>query len=305
MKLKKIISGFIAVITVIAMISVWGCREPLTGIYSAGGYISRTDYPLSEASVLRASQKFNKIYDDYLSGMNVYYAVVPDKNYFIAGQNGYAALDYAVMLDMLRQNLKEMSYIDIFDTLSIESYYYTDIHWRQEKIIPTAEKLLDGMGSGRADVISYTENRLYPFRGSYYNDYAGAEPETLIYLTGGSIDGATVYNHTSEDRCAVYDPDKSADDENYGYNIFLSGPVPLITIETAGGGSRELLLFRDSFGSSIAPLLLEGYSKITLIDLRYIYSGILESFIDFEKSENQDVLFLYGTQVLNNSFMFK
>ena len=303
MKLNKIFAAALGLIVVIAIISVPGCKKPLTGIYNVDGYISSTDYPLSEASVLRAAEKFNKVRDDYLSGMNVYYAVIPDKNYFLAERNGYAALDYAAMLDMLRQNLVDMSYIDIFDTLSIESYYFTDIHWRQEKITSTAEKLLHEMGSPRAAGIGYTENRLFPFRGSFYNEYA--EPETLIYLTGGSIDGASVYNHQSEERLTVYDADKFGDNGNDGYNVFLSGPVPLITIETAGGAGKELLLFRDSFGSSIAPLLLEGYSKITLIDLRYIYSGILDSFIDFEKSENQDVLFLYGTQVLNNSFMFK
>lgn len=63
---------------------------------------------------------------------------------------------------------------------------------------------------------------------------------------------------------------------------------------------KELLLFRDSFGSSIAPLLLENYSKITLIDLRYLSKDILENYIEFE---NQDVLFLYSTLVLNQNVL--
>ena len=34
--------------------------------------------------------------------------------------------------------------------------------------------------------------------------------------------------------------------------------------------NRELVIFRDSFGSSIAPLFAEGYKKITLLDIRYL-----------------------------------
>ena len=66
------------------------------------------------------------------------------------------------------------------------------------------------------------------------------------------------------------------------------------------GTNKELLLFRDSFGSSIAPLLVENYSKITLIDLRYISSMILDKYIDFKE---QDVLFLYSTVVLNQNIL--
>ncbi len=65
---------------------------------------------------------------------------------------------------------------------------------------------------------------------------------------------------------------------------------------------KELVLFRDSFGSSIAPLLIENYRKITMIDLRYISSSLLD-IVDF--NENQDILFLYSTTVINNSFTLR
>ena len=60
------------------------------------------------------------------------------------------------------------------------------------------------------------------------------------------------------------------------------------------------MLFRDSFGSSIAPLLIENYRKITLIDLRYINSELLTEYIEFN---NQDVLFLYSGVVLNQNIL--
>jgi len=57
-------------------------------------------------------------------------------------------------------------------------------------------------------------------------------------------------------------------------------------------------MFRDSFGSSLAPLLVEGYKKITMVDIRYINSDVLDAFIEFN---DQDVLFVYSTLLLNSS----
>ena len=83
------------------------------------------------------------------------------------------------------------------------------------------------------------------------------------------------------------------------YDIYLSGATPLITIDNPNAKTKkELLLFRDSFGSSIAPLLVQEYSKITLIDIRYISSDLLDQYINFEK---QDVLFLYSSLILNQN----
>ena len=49
-------------------------------------------------------------------------------------------------------------------------------------------------------------------------------------------------------------------------------------------------MFRDSFCSSLAPLLLDGYKKITVIDLRYIGSPLLKGLVEFK--DNQDVLII-------------
>ena len=62
------------------------------------------------------------------------------------------------------------------------------------------------------------------------------------------------------------------------------------------------MIFRDSFASSLAPLLAEGYSKITLVDIRYLSPVLLGRFVDFH---GQDVLFIYSTLVINNSTIIK
>ena len=121
-----------------------------------------------------------------------------------------------------------------------------------------------------------------PFYGVYYGQLGlTIAPDTLSYLTNPTLE------------VSGKDP----------YELFVCGSSALVTIENPNAISdRELILFRDSFGSSIAPLLVDKYAKITLVDTRYIHSGMLGNFITFN---NQDVLFLYSTLVLNSSASFK
>ena len=52
----------------------------------------------------------------------------------------------------------------------------------------------------------------------------------------------------------------------------------------------------------MVPLLVQDYSKVTLVDTRYISSSLLDQFLDFH---GQDVLFLYSTLILNSSSAIK
>ena len=83
------------------------------------------------------------------------------------------------------------------------------------------------------------------------------------------------------------------------YEMYLSGNQPLLRIDNSNAATdKELIIFRDSFGSSIAPLLVKDYASVTLVDLRLTDYKVLENYITFK---GQDVLFLYNTQVLNRS----
>ena len=87
------------------------------------------------------------------------------------------------------------------------------------------------------------------------------------------------------------------------YDVFLSGACALLTIENPQATTdRELIVFRDSFGSSMVPLLLQDYATVTLVDIRYLASNAISMFVDFH---GQDVLFMYSTHLINNSSAMK
>ena len=154
-----------------------------------------------------------------------------------------------------------------------------------------------------ADFSALTENTLdVPFYGVYYGQSAlPLDAEEIKYFTSDVIDSFEVYDHQNGKPISVYDMEKANGKDPY--EMFLSGSLSLITIDNPKvQNGKELVVFRDSFGSSITPLLSMGYSKITVVDIRYIQSSVLDRFVDFE---NSDVLFLYSTLVLNNSETLK
>jgi hypothetical protein len=273
-------------------------------IYIINGRIEKMEYRLNEKSVLYAAEKLNEIYEKYLADKNANYAIIPDKGYYMAAENGYLTIDYDRLTKIMSSNIKNIKYIDLADSLSIDDYYKTDIHWRQENIIKIADLLLNKLGNDvKASDNKYISNKLYPFYGSYYGQAAlKLKPDEMYYLTNKTIEDAVVFDYQSNEFGRVYATELFGGMDSY--DVFLSGAKPLVAVYNENcKNNKELLLFRDSFGSSIAPLLLEGYSKVTLIDLRYIATDLLSKYIDF--SQEQDVLFLYNTKILNNSSMLK
>ena len=279
-------------------------KKDNNSIYIVDGSIYKIEYPLKEKAIINAAKKFNEVYDKYLQGMKVSYGIIPDKNYFTAADHGYLSMDYEKLLKILEENVHNMNYIDVFHSLELEDYYKTDIHWSQNRIKKIADKLLKEMR--KYDYVSdtqYNEKSLYPFYGSYYGQAAlSIKPDTLVYLTNEMLENAVVYDHIDKTYSKVYMTEKFGTVDSYDF--FLSGAKSVLTVTNpAATTDKELIIFRDSFGSSIAPLLLQGYSKITLIDLRYIGTDLLGGYVDFSK--DQDVLFLYNTLILNNSYMLK
>lgn len=272
-------------------------------IYLVDGYAAKMEYPLNTVSVNRALGKFQNIYDKFLKGNceNIVFAVVPDKGYYLAQPNGYLSMDYDTLFSMV-EGLEWAEYVDLTGLLRPEDYYRTDTHWRQEKLLPVAQALLAALGR-EVGQGSYTPVNLErPFYGVYYGQAAlPMEPETMTILTSPVLEDCIVTNLETGKTTGIYDMEKLISPDLY--DVFLSGAVSLMTIENPNAAEeKELIVFRDSFGSSLVPLLAESYSKITLVDIRYISSQMLDRFLTFD---GQDVLFLYSTLILNNSATLK
>ena len=272
------------------------------GIYLADGHISKLDYPYSSKAKENAIKKFDSIYDKFIkdSDANVYFSIIADKNYFLAEKNGYLSINYETFYKDMEQTFDYMEFIDIRDLLSIDDYYFTDTHWRQGKILDVAKRLSEKMGvtlKAEYETIELTS----PFYGVYYGQLAlPVKPDKISYLSHPLFNDCVVFDHEHQKEIPVYDLEMATGRDPY--EMFLSGSLSVITIENPNATTdRELVIFRDSFGSSISPLFAEGYKKITLLDIRYLNQNMIGNFVTFE---NQDVLFLFSSGVLNNETAF-
>lgn len=287
-------------------------KQDNNGLYAADGFLASVEYPMDEISLDRAGARFGYICEKYLTDENrVYLSVIPDKNCFLAKESGHLSMDYENFEEQMAKRVDFAEYISISDLLEKEDYYRTDTHWRQERILDVADRLAQAMGTELTqDYEFHTVEQ--DFYGVYYGQAAlPFAPDEMVYVTGKAIDDCRVYDWQNGREIPVYhisvsDLSKADSKKAKGrdlYEIFLSGSLSLLTIKNPDAQTdKRLVLFRDSFGSSIAPLLTSGYAQIDLVDIRYIHPDHLGRFIDFDGC---DVLFLYSTLVLNNSDTIK
>ena len=265
-------------------------------LYLYKDYIIEETYPLNKESILNVTNKINNIKRTYLNETNnIYYSIVPDKNYFVNDDN--LKLDYDELKNIMNSNL-DIKYIDIFNELSLEDYYKTDTHWREERLSKVVNKLSKEMNFNITN--NYSFKRISDFNGTYSSRIVRKDIKDEIYILD-NVNDINVYNYETNGYEKIYDLTKLNSFDKY--NVYLSGSVSLLKIESMNKNSnKELIVFRDSYGSSLIPLMMNGYKSITVVDTRYISPSILSNYIDFN---NKDILFLYSTLLINDSFTLK
>ena len=274
-------------------------KQDVNKIYKYNDFLVEQIYPLDEKSVTNLTNKINYIKDSYLKETNkIYYSIIPDKNYYT--DNNHLKLNYDKMKQIMQNNLKDLQYIDIFQDLGLDSYYYTDSHWKQEKLQNVAKTIAQNMNFNISE--NYNEQKITTFKGVYAGQLPiNTKEDEIRILINNTIGYANVYNYETKEQGEIYNFKKLNGYDKY--DIYLSGATPLIEISNSNNKeNKTLIIFRDSYASSLAPLLTEGYSKITLVDTRYISPKILNEYVDFE---NADILFLYSTLVINSSMALK
>ncbi len=117
---------------------------------------------------------------------------------------------------------------------------------------------------------------MYYFKNKYINDY-------------------TVFDYEKNKTVPVYSEELFYGKD--GYDFFLGGTKALLRIDNPNSSTdKELIIFRDSFGSSISPLIAEKYKSENLVDIRYVAPFSLQNFIN---PSDKDVLFMYSPLILN------
>jgi len=307
-------------------------KKDIHDIYIADSHAFQIQKPLDPVSIERFSDYAQRLAKLMPLDSRFVVGVIPDKSYY-ATINGYPIFDYQEMVELLNTSLSQsnersISLLDLSELLSLDDYYLTDLHWKQESLGKVKNKILDvftlgnNLGATIVDTIDVNTTNLDPDTSDevstevvtfsdFYGGYFSRAPlflskETLTYNTTHLTQSSTVSIYETLDTPMVYEGvyNPSALGQMDSYDVFLYGPKSVITIDTHQSLGRHLLIFRDSFASSLTPLLLDHYDTITLIDLRYISPTIALKMVG-PLSEPTDVLMLYNSQIINNSLLLK
>ena len=255
---------------------------------------------VNEQSVMLMAEKIIAV-SEILDELNIFYAFIPDKSVY--ADRAMPGFDYELTERILayRLNPDEFAFIPIIDVLSADSFYRTDLHWCQVNISDVAYAFGEAMGV-EIDFQQFSRRYAGQFRGGYAGQFAlPVRSESLYFMYNPDMTAFYMNMGLREfEEGPVYDLEMF-----YGidpYDIFLRGAQPLVVLENSNATSdRALYIFRDSFSSSLAPILASAYSRVTLIDFRFIDLRTVNQLIDFEPGS--DALFLFSSGILNNSDM--
>lgn len=276
-------------------------KKEENGVFIKDGNFFEISSSINDKSIDYFLELVTKIKNNF-SSENIYYSIIPDKNYYTKEE--IPKINYNELVETINQNLQDITYINIFNKLSLDSYYKTDIHWKQEKIGEVVKTIALHMNNEPID-IKYNKLIYDNFYGALYGKIPNNEkPDTITYLIDENTINTIVFDYEKNQYYKVYEEQNLKNIDSY--DIFLGGAKALLIMENKNSKTdKELVIFRDSFGSSLAPLLLPYYKRITLVDLRYINSDYIinNNLIDF--NNNQDILFIYGISIINNSFTLK
>ncbi len=310
-KRKKILLAAVSAAAVLVLVFLaWNPAKQLyrqlnhlpdeNGMYAVQGQWFEAMPDLDEDSVLSFTNRLNAYISQSLTPENqVYYGAIPDKSWYVP-DSGWPTLDHSRLAEILRENIQGAAEIDLTPALSLEDYYQTDRHWRQERLQSVLDTLGDAMGFS-VKLSDFTENTITPFHGSFEKKLKNPPEEPFVYLTGGALDSVSISSYQYPELQEVYDLSKLESENTY--DVFLGGISPIVTLTNPNAESqRELVIFGDSYSSSLAPLLCGEYRTVTIVDLRFIFSSLLPDLLTFT---NQDVLFLYSDWILNNSAMLR
>lgn len=242
-------------------------------------------------------------------GTPVFFMLVPTAADIYSDElpNNAVTLDEKSFIDDVYGRLSDnISSVDVYSVLSVNKdnyiYYRNDHHWTSLGAYYAYTALAKKMGFTASSVDSFDiEHASDDFRGTLYSSalYDGIKADTIDYYhpkNGYNILGEDVYKSFGEDP-VHYDDIYFREylDVKDKYSSFTGSNNPLVTLKSDSEGGK-LLIIKDSYAHSLSPFLLQNYSEVTLMDLRYIQI----SYKDLINISDYDaVMFLYNVSTFS------
>ena len=210
--------------------------------------------------------------------------------------------DDAILNDIAQtEGVTFVSVLERFEKEGESWYYRTDHHWTTEGVYAAYESYM------RA-----ADREPLPYEDFYHhtvNGYTGStRSRSALWLTAPDtltidepIDASVTVTFSDSDVVSeslfFYEHLQEYD----WYPLFLDGnhPITVIQNNTAAMDAPVLVMVKDSFGNTLAPLLVPSYRTIILIDPRYYHGSVSDLCETYGATE---LLFCYSIERITTDF---
>ena len=236
-------------------------------------------------------------YKEALGGKNVYSMVLPTSSSFYIPEQ-YSNLAYSEKddFDKIEASLKGVIPVDAYNILNAHKnepiYSRTDHHWQPLGAYYAAQEFALMAGVPFADLSEYETVTLPGYVGTLYMYTQSAtllnNPEDFVYYKPKTPVTVTQYDTHFQNPVAanlLLDP---APMPNSGYYMVFGSDERIVHVNTECKNGRNLVIFKDSYGNALLPMLTSSFENIYLCDIRYFDLNAID-FID--SVEATDVLF--------------
>lgn len=224
---------------------------------------------------------------------DVYFALIPDKSDLYASllpQNAPNDSEKEVIDYCYGQS--NATNVDMYSALSTHTdeyiFYCTDHHWTSLGAYYGLSALAESMGLPCPALDSYADRHVVSeeFYGTTWSSsgFSWVDPDTMeIFVNAPEGLKVTSYPQGSPVEGKLYD--FSFLEKKDKYSMFMGGNCPMHVIETGNEDKPSLLILRDSYTDSLIPFLLDNFSEIHVLDLRY-YRASLKAYMEQNNFDN-------------------
>ncbi len=173
-----------------------------------------------------------------------------------------------------------------------EIYYRTDHHYTQLGAYYVYRSWAEGIG---LNVRKLSDYKVSEVTGNFYGTldsktHLAKKGDTIcIYESKEDIELTIKCNEGEETNDSLYD--YNALKKRDKYSVFLGGNNPILQITTDADSNRRILVVKDSFAHSFIPFMVNDFSQIDVVDIRYYNKSIKEL---IASGNYTDILVLYN-----------
>ncbi len=194
--------------------------------------------------------------------------------------------------------------IPLADAFAAETdvFYRTDHHWTLKGARIAYEHYCAAAGLEAAPPDSFVCSEYPGFRGTTAGR-SGLNPgmTDVLECASPAVPVTLTIRETGEQYSRLIFPEQAAGWD--GYAVYLNGNHGMLEISNPAAPEGTLLVFRDSFGSCLLPMLCMNYRSVVAVDARY-YDGSFSDAVDEVRPDA--LLFCYSLDsVVNDTVLLR